>query len=383
MKFKHLFLAVALLSASSLFYACSDEDNNETTIPQDPEEDPSSQPETEPEKNFSTETTGLYVTNSGSLYNNINGSLSLISFKEETAVTDTFFLANKRSLGGTPQDAIVYGSKMYIAVYVSNVIEVVDKNTVKSIKQIKPTAAQGEGPRDIVAGYGKVYVSMYDGYVSRIDTASLTIDATISVGPNPEEMTIANGYLYVTNSDGLNHENNCEDGKSVSKIGLKTFTEAKRIPVGMNPTKICSTTEGNVYVIAIGDYKDIPAKVQKIDKMNNVTDIAEATLMTVKDNILYLINAPFNATPNTYTYFSIDTKTGNEMKELVNQRVDSPCNLAVDPFSGKIYISSYNMVGGYASYTTDGYVNEYSPSGQFIKRYDVGVGPCGLNFFLN
>lgn len=385
MKIKHLFFAVTLLSTAPLFYACNDDDDNGTEIPKYPEEDPSSEPETGSETILPTgsTTTGLYVINAGSLYNNINGSLSLIDYQEGIAANDTFQLANKRSLGATAQDAVVYGSKMYIAVYGSNVIEVVDKNTVKSIKQIRPTSAQGKEPRDIVAGYGKVYVSMYDGYVSRIDTASLTIDATIPVGPNPEEMTIANGYLYVTNSDGLNYGANYDNGKSVSKIGLKTFTEAKRIPVGLNPTKICSTAEGNVYVIAVGNYDDIPAKVQKIDKMNNVTDVTEATLMAVKDNTLYLINAPYGAASDTYTYFSIDTKTGNETKELVNQVVDSPCNIAVDPITGKIYISSYNMVGGYISYSTDGYVNEYSPSGEFIKRYDVGVGPCGLSFLLN
>ena len=48
--------------------------------------------------------------------------------------------------------------------------------------------------------------------------------------------------------------------------------------------------------------------------MNIVTDVTEATLMTVKDNTLYLINAPYGATENTY--FSIDTKTGNETKNL-------------------------------------------------------------------
>lgn len=58
-------------------------------------------------------------------------------------------------MGGTPQDAIVYGSKMYIAIYGSNIIEIVDKNTAKSIKQIVPTSTQGEGPRDIIAANGK------------------------------------------------------------------------------------------------------------------------------------------------------------------------------------------------------------------------------------
>ncbi len=379
MKIKHLFFAAALFSMTPLFYACSDDDN-EIETPRDPEEDPSSQPETKPEESLPTDATGLYVVNAGSLYNNINGSLSFINFAKETATGNVFFDINQRSLGGTPQDAIVYGSKMYIAIYGSNVIEVVDKNTAESIKQIVPTAAQGEGPRDVVAANGKVYISMYDGYVSRIDTTSLTIDATLKVGPNPEEMTIANGYLYVANSDGLNYGADYANGKSVSKIGLKTFTETKRIPVGLNPTKICSTTEGNVYVLAMGNYGDIPATVQKIDQMNVVTDVTQATLMAVKDNTLYLINAPYGIAANTY--FSIDTKTGKETPNLIDKPVDSPCAIAVDPFTGNIFISSYNMVGGYASYTTDGYLNEYSADGKLMKKYDVGVGPCGLNFLL-
>lgn len=212
MKFKHLFFATALFSIAPLFCACNDDDN-EIEVPRDPEEDPSSQPDTTPEVTSPTEATGLYVINAGNLSNNVNGTLSFINFEKGTASNNVFFDINKRSLGSTPQDAIVYGSKMYIAIYGSNIIEIVDKNTAKSIKQIVPTSTQGEGPRDIIAANGKVYVSMYDGYVSRIDTLSLTIDATLNVGPNPEEMTVANGYLYVANSDGMNYGADYANGK--------------------------------------------------------------------------------------------------------------------------------------------------------------------------
>lgn len=362
MKFKHLFFAVALFSITPLFYACSDDDNE---IPED---------------TLIKRTNGLYVTNAGNLSNNINGALSIIDFDKETVTNNLFMDVNARSLGGTPQDAVVYGSKMYIAVYGSNVIEVVDKATAKSIKQIIPEKSQGEGPRDIVATEGKVFISMYDGYVSRIDTTNLTIDATIAVGPNPEEMAIANNYLYVTNSDGMNYGAGYINGKSVSKINISSFTEEKKISVGLNPTKICATTNGDVFIIAMGDYASNPATVQKISSNDEVSDVTHATLMTVKDNTLYLINAPYGATANEYIKY--DTQDATFTSDFIDKPVDSPCTIAVHPSTGKIYISSYNLVGGYASYTTDGYVNEYSATGKFSKRYDVGVGPCGLTFLV-
>lgn len=130
MKFKHLFFAAALFSIAPLFCACNDDDN-EIEVPRDPEEDPSSQPDTTPEVTSPTEATGLYVINAGNLSNNVNGTLSFINFEKGTASNNVFFDINKRSLGSTPQDAIVYGSKMYIAIYGSNIIEMPDKVTTK------------------------------------------------------------------------------------------------------------------------------------------------------------------------------------------------------------------------------------------------------------
>lgn len=362
MRFKHLFFATALLSAMPLFYAC---DDNENDIPEEIQVE---------SKN------GLYVTNAGNFYGNINGSLSFIDFDKGEVTNKLFMSVNGRSLGGTPQDAVVYGSKMYIAVYESNVIEVVDKTTAESIKQIVPTEAQGVGPRDIVAAGGNVFVSMYDGCVSRIDTTSLAIDATIAVGPNPEEMAVANNYLYVTNSDGMNYGAGYANGKTVSKINIGSFAEEKKIEVGLNPTKICATTDGNIFLIAMGNYADVPATVQKIDAQDKVSDVINATLMAAKDNTLYLINAPYGAAANEYIKY--DTQAGTSTSDFIDQPVDSPCGIAVHPTSGKIYISSYNLVGGYASYDTDGYLNEYSADGKFAQRYNVGIGPCGLNFLL-
>ncbi len=60
--------------------------------------------------------------------------------------------------------------------------------------------------------------------------------------------------------------------------------------------------------------------------------------------------------------------------------VDSPAAIAVDPVVGDVFVTSYNMVGGYASYSTPGYVEQYKADGSLVKHYDTGVGPCYVNF---
>ena len=270
MKFKHLFFAAALFSIAPLFCACNDDDN-EIEVPRDPEEDPSSQPDTTPEATSPTEATGLYVINAGNLSNNVNGTLSFINFEKGTASNNVFFDINKRSLGGTPQDAIVYGSKMYIAIYGSNIIEIVDKNTAKSIKQIVPTSTQGEGPRDIIAANGKVYVSMYDGYVSRIDTLSLTIDATLKTETNygDYELDLNNeafAAVIDTNTDKIYGVTvNTTDGTNYGLRHLENIWRGSMLSWGTG-----YTTEVHGCPVSSAHYKSIMGKT--IDSVTYYTD---------------------------------------------------------------------------------------------------------------
>ena len=69
----------------------------------------------------------------------IPGNLSYIDYTTGESTTNAFAEANGISLGTGANDGLVYGSKMYIVVDGSATIEVVDRNTLKSIKQIKTT----------------------------------------------------------------------------------------------------------------------------------------------------------------------------------------------------------------------------------------------------
>lgn len=316
----------------------------------------------------------LLVFNGGSMYNSIDGSLSAVKFeRSQTVSNNVFSTANGRSLGATVQDGVVYGDNLYIAVDGSNTIEVVNKYSFKSITTILPDQTAYE-PRDIIEEDGYIYVSMYTGYVCRIDPKTNKIDKTVQVGPNPEEMVVENGFLYVVNSDGLNYGNNYENGKTVSKIDLKSFTEAKKIDVGLNPTAI-QEADDKIFVLCMGNYGDVPASIYVIDENDNVTDTGiPASFFAAEDDVLYVVDSPWGGSTSYKSYKASDLSVVSE--SFIKTPVDAPAGIAVD--EGRIFVSSYNLVNGYASYSTDGYVNEYKMDGTLVKKYDVGVGPVHM-----
>ncbi len=315
----------------------------------------------------------IYVLNEGS-WNNNNASVSAIDPTDGSSYYYQFAAANGRNLGDTGQDILRYGGKIYIAVSGSNTIEVVDGNSLTSIKTIKPESGKPGNPRGLAASDGKIYVSLYDGYVAKIDTTSLAFEDSIAVGPNPEEITIANGCLYVAISDGLNSGNGYPNGKYVSKIGLDSFKVASKINVLVNPTEITSDKAGNVFVISMGNYGDIPATVQKIDKNDSVTVVGRATLMACYENTLYTVNAPWGAP--SIEFVSYNTATGvKESDAFITGSADqiptNPHSISVNPKNGNILIGSYLTA---ADYLSNGYVYEYA-NGAFKARYNAGVGP--------
>ncbi len=326
----------------------------------------------------------FYIVNAGSYYSGINGTLDYVTVDGDsyTYTAGVFETATGLGLGNTPQDAVIYGDKMYIAVYASNRVLVVNKNTLAQEAEITTNS-----PRDIVAYEGNVYVDNYDGYVSRIDTTTLKVDATVEVGPNPEEMAIANGYLYVTNSDGMNYLNSYADGKSVSKVNLATFEEETKIAVGLNPTKAVATQDGSVFIVAMGDYYLTPATVQLIDVANNVSDVCAGTNLAANGNNLYVLNAPYGASEITYTKYNvqptaIETASVVEVAKATLEDIVSASCFAINPVNKDLYVGSYSLgEHGYADYYSNGYINVYDETtGAKKTQVAAGVGPCALIF---
>ena len=92
-------------------------------------------PEPEPHPQPDAYAKGLFILNEG-LFQLNNSTLSYYDYTMGEFTGDIFLDVNHRGLGDVGNDLQRYGSKLYIVVNNSNIVEVVDVNTVKSLKTI-------------------------------------------------------------------------------------------------------------------------------------------------------------------------------------------------------------------------------------------------------
>lgn len=364
------FAAIALLVAVG-FTACSDDEPTPAPSPLRGE-------------------AGMYVINQGNSYGNVAGALDFIA-QNGTKTDSVFFKANGQLIGDAPQKPIIYGSKMYVPVYASNLVWVLDANTATVIASV-----QTNQPEAVCASNGHVYISNNDGFVTRIDTTTYTKSAPLAVGPNPYGMAAANGKVYVACSDANNYGAGYANS-AIAVIDEATFSKVKSITnEGItDPWEMAADNSGNVYVTT----PYTTNKVWKIDANDNVSVLCDGTYIatnsqnrtsraTGKQDLLYVIHAvtDWNAKPATTTVSSsvYNAATGAQVS---NNFLQTPANtdeytfapicMDVNPANGDIYVCSDNGSNGYAN---PGYINVYTRNGAFSKRIATGIHPYGVIF---
>lgn len=373
---KYLLGLAVLLMGTAVMTSCSDDNDG-------------------PETYLQVYSTGAYVVNSGNMYNKIESSLTAVDYASSTATQNVFKAANGRSLGNTANDGIVYGNKIYLVVDQSHTIEVIDKNTKKSIKQIKTTDllgnAEGVEPRHIIAGDGKVYFTTYGGYVAAVDTTSFALQKKWQVGSYPEGLVIAHGNIYVANS------NYGKGGGNISCINLANDNvETKNIEGVNNPTSIYYASNV-LYVLDNPVYGPAPDYATTGENALRAVSFAEGKSQKVADGnyavcvtpgattrtdvvrpYFYVLNAPFGGTPSVSVLAAGSTQA---QTMTLSEMPVSPCGIFADPLNGHIFVLSYRLGdNGYADYNGNGYVVEYDSTGQKLHEYETGVGSCAMFF---
>lgn len=310
---------------------------------------------------------GLLVLNEG-LFQQNNSTLSWIDLSDSEVTNQVFLSENNRPLGDTGNDMAIYGSKLYILVNASSTVEVLEANSLKSIKQIQMQYnGQGQQPRQIEFYDGRAYISSYDGHINILDTNSLTITDRIVVGENPEGLAIHNQNIYVTNSGGLSFPN---VDSTVYKIDINSNQVIDTFVVGNNPGDIVADSEGDVYVVKRGDYSaNDPSELIRIYPNGTVDNLGiPASTLSIIDDQLYI------------SYYDYDTGVGSV--SLLDMNSESIINnsliegTSVETLYG-ITLSSTNELYAFdaMNFTNSGYIRKFNASGALIESFHVGLNP--------
>ena len=324
---------------------------------------------------------GFFLLNEGNMGNN-KASLDYFDYATGEYHKNIFPERNPdvvKELGDVGNDIQIYGSKLYAVINCSHLIEVMDVNTAKEISKITVTNC-----RYIVFKDGYAYVSSYAGpvlidpnarlgEVVKIDTATLQVVGSCTVGYQPEEMVIAGNKLYVANSGGYrvpNYDN------TVSVIDLETFKEVKKITVAINLHRMRIDRNGLIYVTSRGDYYNVHSNTYVINTLN---DMVESTLnfpaseLYLCGDSLYSYSTEYSKITGKWTinYTIYDTKvrrvvSRNFIKDGTDKLIVTPYALAVNPETGKI------LVGDAGDYVTPGTLYCFTPDGK--KKWSVQTG---------
>jgi len=316
----------------------------------------------------------LYVLCDGN-YSLNNSTLALYDYTNKRQTNDFFQQKAGRKLGDTGNDLQRYGNRLYVVVNASSQLEVLDAQTGTPIKQIALfNGTVARQPRYVAFWAGKAYVCSFDGSVARIDTATLTVEAYVNAGRNPDGIDVANGKLYVSNSGGLDYNSGLGYDNTVSVIDITSFTEIERITVGQNPYRVKTDDYGYVWVACRGNYGTEAGSFWCI---NSQSDRVAATYpiavlnMAFNGELAYLYHYDSATGQSWIKVFNLVTRTLERDAFITDgTQVETPYGIYVEPASGDVYITDAG------NFTTTGRVLCFNAAGKVQQTLtSIGINP--------
>ncbi len=309
----------------------------------------------------------LVVLNEG-IYGQNNSTITTYAPLSETAEQHAYSNANSGArLGDTANDMVLKDGKFYIAVDVSNKIEVIDSATLVSEGFIDLGA--DSSPREICFtpdGYGYV-TSLYRNAVIKFDPESKTVLTEIPVGQLPEGIVYSDGKIYVANSGFSSSD-------SVSVIDTEFDQVIENIKTDFNPRNIFTDNDGFVYVVCTGKYQGLglgslwkidPADNNKIDSLVIYGNPGEAAILDNEFILVVNIDGILKVRIN-------DFAAGYE--KFVDSAIINPTGIIV--YSIMTYPNhDYFYAGNPKDYVQNGEIVAFDKSGEEIYRFDCGLNP--------
>ena len=346
-----------------------------------PEEVPTTQPEY-------TDVEGFYLLCEGNMGSN-KASLDWFDGATGKYYRNIYAYANPyevKELGDVGNDVGIYGSKLWVVVNCSNKVIVLDKHTAKIQGQVNIPNC-----RYIKFHKGYAYVTSYagpvqidpnykqQGYVAKIDTATLQEVDRCIVGFQPDQLEIVDGKIYVANSGGYlvpNYEN------TLSVIDIDTFREERRIPIAINLELCKADRHGVLWVASRGDYYETESRLfaydTRKDRLVATLDVPVSNFWLDGDS-LYIVSAKWSyvTMSNDVTYAIVDVNsmkvlTRNFITDNTEELIQIPYSVAVNPITKDIYVADAK------DHITPGHLYCFGQDGK--KKWDVRTGDIPGHF---
>jgi YVTN family beta-propeller protein len=323
---------------------------------------------------------GVYIVNEGS-FQASNGSISYFDPSRNLIINGIFEAANNRPLGDVVQSiSVANDTTAYIAVNGSGKIEVVRVKDFKTIAAPIPVFY----PRyflQVSENKGYLTAGSMQGWIYAINLTKYDVIDSFQVGYGPETMVKLNEDVFVANSGGWGLDS------TVSVVNSGTDEVTRQIQVGKVPLDMALDEENNLWVYCKGYAQ------YNWDPPYNLISETDALLQKVDrgtGNIIWQQAVgkagDYTATPPKMALSSNGSKlfylrpdgvyalsTGEPVLASTPLIAGSFYGIEVNPDDDNIYLFE-------SSFTGNGSLKIYDPTGNPVAQGTVGVAPNGAVF---
>ncbi|MBE6304455.1 MAG: hypothetical protein E7082_00840 [Bacteroidales bacterium] len=321
---------------------------------------------------------GAYILNEGGWGMN-EARIDQLDFSSGTLLENQYVNANPSvvlALGDVANDLKLHNQRLYAVVNGSHKVEVMEASNLKRVGQIDISS-----PRSIAFTDTHAYVTSYvdgnndNGSIVEFSLETLKVTRSVSVGQEPEGITIIDNTIFVANSGGLHAPNYSDE---VWCLNVSDLSITNKIKVAPNLRFMSAAPDGSVWVTSQGNYYDVPSGLFRIKNGVVTSANVPCTGFTFADNkILYYASSwSYETNSNTINYGTIDNETMDCGPSFITDGSESNITTPYGVFAAGGLI----IVTDAKSYTTSGAIHIYDASGKLIKQYSTGVLPNSIVF---
>lgn len=311
---------------------------------------------------------GVFLLNEGN-FNHGNGSISFYSYDSFNLYNQLFYTVNQRPLGDIPMSMTIEGDKIYIVVNNSGTIEIVENNSLKSVKTVTGLIS----PRYIeVVDASKAYVtSFYSDSVAILNLVSGNISGYINLKNPSEAITVSSsGKAFIAHWYG---------GNKVMVVNTDNNQVTDSVEVGAEPESMVIDRYNLLWVLCNGGWNRqqnaeliaINVSDHKIVRRLVFPSLSDSPLCLRIDgrgeNLYYLNNGvmQFNVKASELP-----------VTPIIPQNNRMFYRLAINPDNDEIFVTDAS------DFQARGYLLRYKSDGTPVSETEADIIP-GFMYFKN